>query len=193
MRPPLAVQPGRGGLPRGLPLDGLVPVTSKPVWEYESPKEIRYCSEQLSTGAVLVLDAELLVLVLVELTLVDEVLVLVELTLVDVLLVLVELTLVELELVEVLLGTGALLVPGMHWSAMFVSDLCLLDLPGPSKFKGQVPGVGVTDSTSRYSACRTSQRRRSWTPCSRYRRTGRRGQHRQPARPPRRAAPGSTW
>lgn len=33
LRPPLAVQPGRGGLPRGLEAEGLVPVGSKPVCE----------------------------------------------------------------------------------------------------------------------------------------------------------------
>jgi hypothetical protein len=31
--PPLAVQPGSGGLPSGLPGAGLVEVMSKPVWE----------------------------------------------------------------------------------------------------------------------------------------------------------------
>jgi len=93
-----------------------------------------------------VLDAELLVLVLVVLTLVDEVLVLVEMILVDeevlvlveltlVVLVLVELTLVEV--VEVVVATGPLLVPGMHWTAMFVSDLRSLPLPCPPRSRGK--------------------------------------------------------
>jgi hypothetical protein len=33
LSPPLAVQPGRAGLPSGLPAAGLVPEMSKPVWE----------------------------------------------------------------------------------------------------------------------------------------------------------------
>lgn len=33
LRPPLAVQPGRGGLPKGLPGAGLARVMLKPVWE----------------------------------------------------------------------------------------------------------------------------------------------------------------
>jgi hypothetical protein len=60
-RPPLAVHPGSAGLPSGLLVEGLVPLTSKPVWEYESPKVIRNWTEQSSGVALLVLDAALVV------------------------------------------------------------------------------------------------------------------------------------
>ena len=96
-------------------------VTSKPVCEYESPNEIRYWSEQLSTVAVL--EAELVVdVVLVDV--VSVVLVLVDVL--EVVLVLVELVLVELvlDVVDVLLALEVVLLvvlavvvgPGRHWS-----------------------------------------------------------------------------
>ena len=59
LRPPLAVQPGSGGLPSGLPAEGLVEETSKPVWEYESPKVIRYFSR--GAGMVLLVGVALAV------------------------------------------------------------------------------------------------------------------------------------
>jgi hypothetical protein len=98
-RPPLAVQPGSGGLPNGLLEEGLVDEISKPVWEYESPKVMRNLRAQLSGSAVLELEVELVVVVRVEVTSV----------------------VVEVDVVmtaaeeDVLVGPAVLLsVPGMH-------------------------------------------------------------------------------
>ena len=99
-RPPLAVQPGSGGLPNGLLEEGLVDEMSKPVWEYESPKVMRYLRAQLSGSAVLEVDTELVVEVRVEVTKVVEV----------------EVVMTPAE-EDVLVGPAVLLAaPGTHWS-----------------------------------------------------------------------------
>lgn len=99
-------------------VEGLVPLTSKPVCEYESPKLMRYWTEQLSTSALALLDAALVVeVVLVDVDRVVRVVEVVDtLTVVD--------DVVEDDLEVLVLDTLDVLllvvvaVPGRHWAAV---------------------------------------------------------------------------
>lgn len=102
-------------------VEGLVPLTSKPVCEYESPKLMRYCTEQLSGSPVALLDAALLV----DVVLVDVLRVVRVVDVVDTLDVEDDLEVLVLDtrsvtrdvvLLDVVLLVVA--VPGRHWAAV---------------------------------------------------------------------------